>query len=73
MSLKLLTLLKGEALAAWVELSEDVQENYDATKQHLLTRLKPAEFVSLDRFYRHVLQLEESPTMYLYQLQKLLD
>ena len=35
MTLKLRTLLEGEALAAWVELS-DVQENYDATKQHLL-------------------------------------
>ena len=68
MSLRLLTLLEGEAFAVWVELSEDVQENYDATKQYLLTRLKPVEFVSLDKFHRRVLQPEESPTMYLYLL-----
>ena len=65
MSLKLPMLLEGEALVAWVELSEDVEENYDATKQHLLTRLKPVEFVSLDRFHRRLLQPKESPTIYL--------
>ncbi len=73
MSLKLPTLLEGEALVARVELSENVQENYDAMKQHLLTRLKTVEFVSLDRFHRRVLEPEELPTMYLYQLRKLLD
>ncbi len=50
MSLKLPMLSEFEALATWVELSEDVQVNYDATKQHLLTRLNPVGFVSLDRF-----------------------
>ena len=51
MSLKLPTLLEDEALAPGVEFSEDVHENYDATKQHLLTRLKPVEFACLDRFH----------------------
>ena len=43
--LKLPTLLEGEALATWMELSEDEQGDYGAAKQKIIERMVPASFV----------------------------
>ena len=39
--LKLPTLLEGEALATWMELSEDEQGDYGAAKQKMIERMVP--------------------------------
>ncbi|KAL5481615.1 hypothetical protein EMCRGX_G021810 [Ephydatia muelleri] len=48
--LKLPTLLEGEALATWMELSEDEQGDYGAAKQKMIERMVPASFVSWTDF-----------------------
>ena len=44
---KLPTLLDGEALAAWMELTEDEKKNFTVAKAILIKKLAPLEFVSL--------------------------
>ena len=39
--LKLPTPLEGEALAVWMELSEEEQENYQRAKAQMITRMAP--------------------------------
>ena len=51
-ALKLPTLLEGEALAVWLELSEEEQGNYASAKGVLVRTMMPMEFVSLDDFHR---------------------
>ena len=46
---KLPTLLEGEALVAWLELSS--QENYIYTKHLIKKPIMPMNFVSLDEFH----------------------
>ena len=51
-TLKLPTLLEGEALTVWLELSEEQQGCYATAKEEICTALMPMEFVSLDEFHR---------------------
>ena len=73
--LKLPTLLEGEALATWMELSEDEQGNYGAAKQKMIERMVSASFVSMDGFLKRRLGSREAlyRCMYLYELKRLLD
>ena len=71
--LKLPTLLEGEALATWIELSEDEQEDYGAAKQKMIERMVPASFVSMDGFLKRRLRSGEALSLYLYELKRLLD
>ena len=68
--MKLPTLLEGEALATWMELSEDEQGNYGAAKQKMIE-----SFVSMDGFLKRRLRSGEAlyRCMYLYELKRLLD
>ena len=50
-ALKLPTFLEGEVLAVWIELTEVEQPDYNTFKEKLTSKLKPAQFVSLDEFY----------------------
>ena len=43
---KLPTLLEGEALVAWTELTEDEKKDFDSTKARLIKKLSPLEFVT---------------------------
>ena len=70
---KLPTLLEGEALAVWLDMSEVDQASYAAVKENLLKKLKPAEFVSLDEFHRRKLRPDETPTLFLHELKKTLQ
>ena len=47
---KLPTLLEGEALASWLELSYEQQADYKVAKEQLITKMAPNEFVSLEVF-----------------------
>ena len=52
---KLPTLLEGEALAVWLELTTKQQEDYVGTKKVMEKAIMPMNFVSLDEFHRRKL------------------
>ena len=47
---KLPTLLEGEALVTWLELTSEQQSNYTVSKTKILERMGPVRFVSMDDF-----------------------
>jgi len=71
-ALKLPTLLEGEALAVWLELTADEQKDYDATKTKIIDAIAPMWFVFLDDFHKRLLLPGESLTVYVHQLKQLL-
>lgn len=69
---KLPTLLEGEALAAWMELTEEEKRDFGVVKEKLIRKLAPLEFVSLEQFQKRAIFPGESIGMYLYELKRLL-
>ena len=67
------TLLEGEALAVWMELSKDDQKNYSTVKEKMAKQIMPFEFINLDDFHKRKLQPGESLSLFVYQLKRLLD
>ena len=61
---KLPTLLEGEALTIWMELSEDKQKDFDAEKKKIVERIVPEVFVTLDEFHKHQLLPGESLSLF---------
>lgn len=72
-ALKLPTLLEGEALAVWLELSEDQQTHYPTAKKEILAALMPMEFLSLDEFHRRKLRPGEALSVFVHDIKKLLN
>ena len=72
-ALKLPTLLEGEALAVWVELTDEEQKDYAATKKKIIDAIMPMQFVSLADFHKRLLLPGESLSMYVHQLKQLLN
>ena len=72
-ALKLPTLLEGEALAVWVELTDEEQKDYAATKKKIIDAIMPMQFVSLADFHKQMLLPGESLSMYVHQLKQLLN
>ena len=72
-ALKLPTLLEGEALAVWLELTDAEQGDYETAKRKLIAKLKPAEFVSLDEFHSRKLRPEEPLSLFVHELKQLLE
>ena len=70
---KLPTLLEGEALLIWLELSEDEKKDYDVVRSKLVEKMSPEAFVTLDEFHRRKLRPNESVSMFAYELKKLLQ
>ena len=73
MALKLPTLLEGEALAIWLELTEEEQKDYAVTKKKIIDTIKPMSFISLDDFHKRVLRPAESLSLYVHELKQLLN
>jgi uncharacterized coiled-coil protein SlyX len=71
-ALKLPTLLEGEALAIWLELSEDEQATYATAKEKVVKGMMPMGFVSMDEFHRRKLRPGEALSVFLHDLKKLL-
>ena len=71
-ALKLPTLLEGEALAIWLELDAEEQEDFKSAKEALIQRMTPVAFVSLDVFHSRVLQPGEALAVFLHDLKRLL-
>ena len=51
--MKLPTLLKGEALAVWLEWSENTKKEYKEAKKKIVEKVASQAFVSLDDFHKH--------------------
>ena len=73
MALKLPTLLEGEALAVWMDLSEDQQKSYSDARAAVPECMAPATFVSLDDFHARTLKPGEGLSVYIHTLEKLLN
>ena len=73
MAIKLPTLLEGEALAIWLELSDEDQGTYDTAKENLITKMTPAGFISLNEFHQRKAHPGEALPVYLHELKRLLD
>jgi len=50
------TLLEGEALIIWLELTTEQQDDYNTAKEVIEKAIVPMGFVSLDKFHRRKLQ-----------------
>ena len=70
---KLPTLLEGEALAVWLEMSDDEKDTYGAAKEALTEKLNPEAFVTLEEFHKRKMRPDETPTLFAYRLKKLLE
>ena len=68
---KLPMLLEGEALASWLELSDEQQADYKAAKEQLITKMVPIEFVSLEEFHSRMMRPGEAIALYLLDLKRL--
>ena len=64
---------EGEALAVWLELSEDEQKDYKVAKAKILERMGPVQFVSMDDFHRCRLLPGESLSVFIHELKRLMD
>lgn len=71
-ALKLPTLLEGEALAVWLDLSEADRKDYQVAKEKILAKMAPVGFVSLGDFHSRKLKPGESLSVFLHELKKLL-
>ena len=73
MALKLPTLLEGQALAVWSELTKEEQKDYTATKKKIIDTIKPMSFILLDDFHKQVLHPGESLSLYVHKQKQLLN
>ena len=72
-ALRLPTLLEGEALAVWLELSQDEQKNIATAKEKMIQKMAPTRFISLEKFQKRKLLPGEAISLYLHELKMLLD
>ena len=72
-AIKLPTLLEGEALAIWLELTADQQKDYTVSKREIQNAMMPVGFVSLDEFHRRKLRPGEAIPVFVHDLKKLLE
>ena len=72
-ALKLPTLLEGEALAIWMELSEEEQSNCGVAEKKIVETMIPMAFVSLDEFHHRKLRPGEALSVFVHDMKKLLD
>ena len=72
-ALKLPTLLEGEALAVWLELSAEQEASYATAKKEISDTIMPMEFVSLEEFHLRKLRPREALSVFVHSGKKLLD
>ena len=68
---KLPTLLEGEALAIWLELTTEEKANYATSKAKIIAGMAPMRFVSLDDFRARRLNPGEPLPVFLHELKQL--
>ena len=72
-ALKLPTLLEGESLAVWLELSQEEQKDIATAKEKMIQKMAPTEFISLEKFEKRKMLPGEVISLYLHELKMLLD
>ena len=50
-TLKVPTLLEGEALVSWLELTEEEQVDFKTLKKKLIAKMAPLPFTALEEFH----------------------
>ena len=70
---KLPTLLEGEALAVWLELTEENNEDYSKAKKAIKSKLLPPAFSALNMFNQRTLLPDEALPLFLHDLKRLLS
>ena len=65
---KLPTLLEGEALAAWMELSEEDKEDYAKARKAIKRKLLLTTFIALEKFNRRLMLQSEMLPLFLHDL-----
>ena len=69
---KMPTLLEGEALVVYLDVSEDEKKDYKVARQKLIDRLAPMKFTSLDKFHARKLHPGEFLSFFLHTLKRML-
>jgi len=72
-AVKLPTLLEGEALAVWLDLTEEEQGDYSETVSKLKRKLAPTGFSSLEAFHTRKLQPGEALSLFIQDLKQKLQ
>ena len=72
-AIQLPTLLKGEALPIWLELTSKQQKDYEMAKKEIQNTIMLMGFVSLEEFHWRKLRPGEAISMFAHDLKKLLD
>ena len=67
-ALKLPTLLEGEPLSIWLEVTEEEQAVYETMKQKIITKMAPIAFSSLQEFHNRKMLQGETVSLYLFEL-----
>ena len=62
------TLLEGEAIAVWFELTSEEQDTYGTAKEKII---EPARFVSLADFHKRILLPGEPLSVFAHELKRL--
>ena len=72
-AVKLPTLLEGEALAIWLDLTENEQKDYERAKKAIIDGIMPMAFTSLEEFHHRKLHPGESLSVYVHNLKVLIE
>ena len=72
-AIKLPTLLEGEALVIWLEISAELQKDYSVTKREIQNVIMPMGFILLDKFHRRKLRPGKPIPVLIHDLKKLLE
>ena len=67
-AVKFPTLLEGEALAIWLRLSDEEQDDFSVAKEKLINAISPTAFVSLEEFHRRKLSPSEPLSIFVHEL-----
>ena len=72
-ALKVPTLLEGEALASWLELTEEEQADFKTLKKKLIAKMAPLPFTALEEFHARNLRPGEPLPLFTQDLKRLLQ
>ena len=70
---KLPTLLEGEAISVWFELTSEEQASYSTAKEKIIEQMAPANIVSLASFHKRTFQPRESLSVFTHKMKRLLE
>ena len=67
------TLLEGEAIIVWFDLTAEEQNAYSTMKAKIVEQIAPAHFVNLADFHKESLQPGKSLSVFAHELKQLLE